>query len=984
MININKYTDSTNSHNTNSTRRVSAFSLTHTAMAVCVALTLGASQSAFAQQEQSEQESETEVIQVRGIKGALINAQDLKRNASTIVDSITAEDIGEYTDDNLAESLQRLAGVQISRADNGEGQYVSIRGLGPQFVRTTLNGRSIFGGAGGDSGVTAVRAYALDGLSPEMTAGTQVYKSAMAKIPEGGIGGNVNVLTARPLDLRVPDKKYEDGLYVAINADATYAVEAEAIDPRTNLFVSYKANEKFGILANFSYNDKSTLTQKSQIVNSQRNLPINDIPNVLRPINHWYFIDEGSVERQGFSVTAQWRPTEEWNLVADVMLNSWLTERNQNTLQSTYKGGPAEVYTNAEVRLTPDLDLLGGVLESSDAIGNGARFNPVYTSFERDEKVFGFNAEWTPSNSALSAVFDIAYTDADFVRKNDIAVTELNNYNGVRFNVDRGDGLGIFEFLPSDEGVPFDQNNATIRKLLNLGFNRLFVAGDEMQYRAEFTYKLDNEFISSIEAGASYRDKKLDHIFNVFRYGGGPATQLFGGPQGDILAQNGLTADDVPMINVVQAPTPNGGFLSETNVPYDTFATFDVAQVIDFWRPLIENSTRAPNITNIDAREYATTGNVGPNTFWETNEKITTAYVMANLNMELGADTILRGNIGARFVKSDIAASGFNTTSIGQIEGINIVPGRDLKTFETTENDVLPSMNLIIDTSNDLVFRFAASKVIARPEPFQLAGPSTTQFRANEESPESLRTISVNKKNEELDPFEANQFDLIAEWYPEDGKGSFVAAGYFLKDIKSLVSNSNTNPDEITIDGETFRVGEGDLERITIVQPVNDAGEGATVSGIELQGHLPFDVFTDADILSDMGINATYTKILKNETDVLDPITGEKLPFQGASEDNYSFVLYYDDGKLSMRSSYTYRSDYFRNNGFFGAGIYADEYASLDANITYRFTKNFSVRVQARNLLEESARTFVGKDSLLPNIYAQNGRSYVFGVRYGF
>jgi len=954
---------------------------------ISLAVALAISNCAVVNAQESDKSSdkeETEVINVVGIKRSLIDAQELKRESSSIVDVITAEDIGEYTDDNLAESLQRIAGVQISRAENGEGQYVSIRGLGPQFVRTTLNGRSIFGGAGGDSGVTAVRAYALDGLSPEMTAGTEVYKSALAKIPEGGIGGNVNVLTARPLDLRVPDKKYDDGLYVAINADATYAVEADAVDPRTNLFVSYKANEKFGILANFSYNDKSTLTQKSQIVNTSRNMAINDVPNVLRPVNHWYFIDEGSVERQGVSVTAQWRPTEEWDIVADVMLNSWLTERNQNTLQSTYKGGPAEVYTNAEVRLTPDLDLLGGVLESADAVGNGARFNPVYTSFDRDEKVFGLNAKWTPVDSNLSAVFDIAHTEADFVRQNDIAVGELDNFNGIRFNVDRNDGLGIFEFLPSADGVPFDQNNATIRKLLNFGFNRLFVGGEEDQARAEFTYRLDSEIFTSIEVGVSYRDKKMDHIFNVFRYGGGPADQFFGGPQGAILAENNLTADDVPAINVFQAPTPNGGFLSETNVPYDTFATFDAREVISFWRPLIENSTLGPNISNIDAREYATSGNVGPNTFWETNEKITSAYVMANLNTDLTDELVLRGNVGLRFIQTDIDALGFNTISKGQIENLPAVAGRELKTFASSDQDVLPSMNLILETENDFVFRFAASKVIARPEPSQIAGPSTTTFSAREEDPTLLTGIRVNKQNEELDPFEANQYDLIAEWYPEDGKGSFVAAGYFYKDIKSLVSTSTTNPTSITIEGEVYTVTEGGLETITIVQPVNDDGDGAVVSGIELQGHLPFDVFTDAPIFKHMGINATYTTILDNETDVLDPITGEKLPFQGASEDNYSFVLYYGDEKLSLRTSYTYRSEYFSNNGFFGAGIYADDYASLDANVTYKFTPNFSVRLQARNILEESSRTYVGKENLLPNIYAQNGRSYVLGARYGF
>ena len=171
-------------------RQIQALSL-----AVAVSLPLFAPATVLAQSA----DERIEEVTVYGIRSSLDTAADIKRNSDSIVDAITAEDIGLFSDNNIGEALQRVPGVQLERADNNEGSRISIRGLGPRFVRTTLNGRTALSSPGGENGTDA-RGFSFGLIPSEVITQATVHKSSQAIDVEGGIGGLVNLETTRPLD----------------------------------------------------------------------------------------------------------------------------------------------------------------------------------------------------------------------------------------------------------------------------------------------------------------------------------------------------------------------------------------------------------------------------------------------------------------------------------------------------------------------------------------------------------------------------------------------------------------------------------------------------------------------------------------------------------------------------------------------------------------------------------------------------------------
>ncbi|QIR15042.1 TonB-dependent receptor plug domain-containing protein [Shewanella aestuarii] len=136
-------------------------------------------------------ESAIEVIEVRGIRGSLFRSMDLKRGSNGVVDAISSEELGKFPDTNLAESLQRITGVTVSRA-NGEGSQITVRGFGPEYNLITVNGRQMPG-----TGYT--RSYNLENLSSEGVKTLEVVKTARAETPTGGLGATVNIVTQKPL-----------------------------------------------------------------------------------------------------------------------------------------------------------------------------------------------------------------------------------------------------------------------------------------------------------------------------------------------------------------------------------------------------------------------------------------------------------------------------------------------------------------------------------------------------------------------------------------------------------------------------------------------------------------------------------------------------------------------------------------------------------------------------------------------------------------
>ena len=930
-------------------------------------------------------------IVVTGVRGSLVSAQQAKRDAAIVADFVTPEDVGKYTDQNLAETLQRVPGVQISRSQSGEGMFVSIRGLGPNFVSTTINGRTAFGGSGGDDGLGNRNAFALDAVAPELVAGIEVYKSTKADIQEGGIGGAVNILTARPLDMELSNALYDDGLYVALNADMSYSTEANKGDPRLSGFFSWRNKSgTLGLLGNIAYYDRSTLTQIARIITTDFDDTIDGVENVYRPASDSeYALNDGHIRRLGYGITAQWRPSDVFELTLDMLNNHQKTERYQNTLRMRLPADIAPLIENPDV-LRVDAPNIGGVLLGGtirrraglpEADQPYSSIAPNYTTFDRDEQSYGGHITVRPSDR-LRIDADASYFKSDFNRGEDLAAYEVLGVNGFEYRADVEHGAPTFTFLPDPTtGAPFDVNNLELGQPVDFGFNRIFAGGDEFGSRLDVDYDVDALGLSRIEIGGAYRRRKQDQVFNVIRYNQSALD--------DLLVANGVDPATTPDFqNTARRliSIPAGGLLSELpSVPHNSFFALDPREVFGFYRPSIDAALAAQGVSldkrGADPALGLQFGPFGGNGFFSAREDIYAAYAMADLDSHIFGMRY-RANIGLRVVHTDRTGTGLQTASqidaatqntIAVDENGNPIVNTTRISNSGSATEYLPSGNIAFEISDSIQLRFAASKVVTRPDLGVVAGASSISFDSNDGS--TITGINISLPNPAIQPFRAWQYDAIAEWYPT-GSGAFLAAGYFYKDIKSLITTQTTFPNELTLNGITYQATDDIPLRVT--QAVNNAGGGAVVSGLELQGHLPFNVLVASGVISHLGVQATYTRLLQNETPITDPATGERLPFDGASKNNYSIVGYYDDGKFSIRGSYTYRS-----RSSVGGGIFNESYASLDGNLDYQVTPNFGLRLQVTNLLQEPFRQTIA-NGRLPYIYSQNGRLITLGARVQF
>ncbi|MBU2115483.1 MAG: TonB-dependent receptor plug domain-containing protein, partial [Gammaproteobacteria bacterium] len=239
------------------------FNKSQVAIAVSVVLTAGLLFPAQAQDaaaaEQEAKDVNVEIIQIKGIRGSLARSMDMKRDGSGVMDAISAEEMGKFPDTNLAESLQRITGVSVSRA-NGEGSQITVRGFGPEFNLVTLNGRQM-------AGTGFSRSFNFENLSSEGVSALEVYKTARADVPTGGLGATVNIVTAKPL--QNPGERYSfmaKGLHDSSNK-AGDDVTPELAGIYSNTFM----DERFGVTANFSFHRRDFQRQSANVRSWQLN-----------------------------------------------------------------------------------------------------------------------------------------------------------------------------------------------------------------------------------------------------------------------------------------------------------------------------------------------------------------------------------------------------------------------------------------------------------------------------------------------------------------------------------------------------------------------------------------------------------------------------------------------------------------------------------------------------------------------------------------
>lgn len=887
-----------------------------------------------------------EEITVTGIRGSLQNSLNIKESAEGIVDAISAEDVGRFPDQNLAESLQRITGVQITRAD-GEGQHITIRGLPADFTRVQFNGRTLASPAMSANGNEGSRSFDFTIIPSSFVSELVVYKTSTADIEEGGISGTVQVKTIRPLELghRV----------LSTSATAVREENSRSTDPKvTVLYSDVFGDGNFGVTLGAHYDERSPVSHNfvafgAEVgVESGRNPPLDynldgDFDDTFRFHHESLFSEKSSeLKRTTFLGTLQWQPTDSSDIWFETLYSEFDQKghRNANDLRFTNVRGPGASVTASNVIPDPTgttdgfLDFLQ--LDGVDhrARGNFREFeNRLYSLALGGSQEFG---KWTAEAEA-------SLSDSEFLNTR----IELSAIGRAHVSYDFR-GLN-FSDLPAlvfaDDYDPLDASNFRI-----VSFGGDFEAPREdtntdlrLDLDRNLAWNLGNNLtVSGLEVGTRLSRREQFVGRQRLDVGGEALASLLGIPFDPTAIDGGFTAEGLMTLN---SPRDHlSGYDGPTLWPTEWLDTDP--------RGLV-------NTLGMDQLIAAGVITQGGPTEYKVTEDVTAAYV--RLNFE-GFDRRLSGNLGLRYVYTDQQSDGFfpdvSTLEVS-LGGIETFVESSNGSVTRSYSEVLPSFNMRYEIADDVIMRFAAARVTSRPT-LQVLSPATFY---------DVNTRSITSNNPNVDPFLADQVDLSLEWY--FGEAGFLSFAPFMKDIKSFVVSS-TNQEQITFrDRES---GETVTDTFTRFRP--DNGRGTTMFGYEVNWIQPLDF-----LFQGLGFQANFTFVDAEDVQVQEG--GPLVPLTGLSRTSYNLIGFYENDKFGMRLAYNERDDFVMDpSSFFGDGQFNTEYSQLDLSANYNVNDNISLYFEALNLTDE-VRLIVNSFGLNRGL-EDGGRRMTLGVHANF
>jgi len=890
---------------------------------------------------------EDEII-TTGILSSIKKARDIKRDSNGVVDAIAAEDLGKFPDLNVAESLQRISGIAIDRS-GGEGQQVTIRGLGPQFNTVLLNGRQIATDSGG-------REFNFDVIAAEQISGANIYKTGRADIQEGGIGGTINVLTARPLD--------NPGFQMAASVKGVYESLSEEISPAGSLLISDTFNnDTFGVLAAVSYQERDVQINRIEtagwrpgqtISNSRDGVLFTD---AYIPRNWDQIVDEQSRKRLNASLALQYAPNEDMTVTLDGFVSKFEVDSLATDLASWFEPdrvGSATIDANGTLTsFTQDI----GLFVSS---GNPASDFVSHTRNSRDVTNFGFggNIDWDITDR-LNVSLDAFHSEAE----NDRAGRDRFNVVGIINNY-QFDGTGEYPTVTHDGFSGGSLPDPSLSRLhYNEKGNRPTDEDAITEFKADFEYEPDMEGIKSVRWGAysQMREKSQFQIFaNQCAFCG------YGTP-----APNDLLG--------FQSFTANNFFPGLI----DTWYTYDGDAMVQYLAD--QGVPISPTLQN---------------NRYEINEDILSAYAEFTFGFDAGSMPV-EVNVGARYANTDIdvgavqsfiadvAPTGTDPSNSDRTLFRNVFgPATDFSDGGDYSN-FLGNVDVNMELNDDMVLRFAAYETMTRPTMSQLS-PATTFGEPRRQN------LTASGGNPALEPFTSTNFDAAFEWYYSDN--SFFAASVYHKDIDNIIVTLTGNEDYVMSNrsaADGFRCAEpicatglvwdpndptfdfvlsaaelnGQSETYMVSRPQN--GESAKVTGLEIALTHVFD--------NGFGFSGNATFVDSNVT--LDPNSSTNFSLEGVG-DSQNAVLFYEKDGIQARVAYNRREGFLRriDNGFNGEPVNTETFGQFDISASYDVNDTYTIFFEGINITEEELVQTGRFPNQIYNI-EDNGSRYALGVR---
>ena len=862
-----------------------------------------------------------DTVVVQGFRDSLSEARDIKRAAVNAIESIVAEDIGKMPDLNLAESLQRVPGVAISR-EGGEGRNITLRGFAPDFARTTLNGMEVPASSDGlDSGgvtINAGRAFDFHLFASELFNRIDVQKTQTASTEEGGIAGTVDLYSAKPFDF--------DGFNVLGSLQGGYNTVSEKTDPRASILMSNTfADDKIGVLVSAVFSNRTVQQEGSASVRwtspyvngdswADTNPVVTGTPDgscgAADPLDClWaprlpradYFGNDQA--RVGLTGSIQYRPTDSLLFTFDALHSELSNDRlSYNSMEWLLThGDPGNFTGQTPLSFTVGPDGKQLIAASFDNVTSWYESRHQESESKFDQ--FVLSGEYQISDKmSLDGMIGTAKDDADR--------TELRFYYRSVPHFYSYDYTGN-AYVPKIDFGSYDVNDPDNYINALTAANRINnVNKENSTAKLNFTYG-DDAF--SIKTGVAYNDRQV-------KYSEGAGDSPSFDPSG------------------YTRPFPISGFGDGLDGP--GLMPFPVA---DF-DAIARDGIITPGYTETIANG------------WTVGEETLAGYVELNAEYYLG-DMRLRANTGVRYVETTVTSEA-------------VVGGTPVKVEHSYDN-YLPSMNLALDVTDNLVTRFAYARSMTRPglNSLNIAGPVFGY---------TTRTVS-NLGNPELKPYQSNDIDFSVEYY--FGEGGLIAAGVFNKDI---VTSLKTDVVTMMVDSAFWPAMYADpqydpsynadpaLVPYTFTIPVN-SDEGNSVQGFELTYNQPFTFLPGW--MSNLGIASNYTHVSADDS-------------TGLSPNSYNVTLYYDQDKFGGRVSLNKRDDYLLSapggNGHVEERKYGPTHVDLAA--FYNLTDHISLSLEGINISDEVERIYgTGYgDQDLTREYSHTGAQWFFGVRYKY
>lgn len=981
------------------------------ASAGALVLALGAAGAAQAQDAPPPDEDATAVEEliITGFRASLAESLSIKREEVAVVDAISAEDIADFPDLNLAEAIQRIPGVSIDR-DAGEGRTLTVRGLSADFTRTRINGmeaQATTGGSDSSGSTNRGRGFDFNVFAADLFNSVRVRKTQSAEVEEGSLGATIDLTTSRPFDF--------NGFTAAGSIQYGYNDLSEEWNPRLALLISDTfAEGRVGFLASFAYSERDLFEEGFSSVRwvnavgtgssggfcspvgfapqnptnsgATGSTAANCATGVLRPANTaanntaYTTANQANVyiprlprygrlvhhqERTGFTGSVQVRPWDSTTFTFDLLYSYLDATRQENFLEAlsfsrnAAAGGQTQIHVvDAEVQ---NNTLVYGVFNNVD-LRSEQRYDELTTEFT--QQTFTMEHEFS-DRFRMRGFLGQATSNFDNPVQTTVTIDAQNVQN---FSWD-------FRGNPNTPliGWGLNPSNAASWQWRDIGLG----TGVGVLPRSEIRLRPNS-------VDTLFRSAQMDFQWDLndtFTIRFGANWKTF---ESDSREERRTDETQVPALppgtTMADITTTLTGFGGNLGMPGGSATSWTV--------PNLDAIARLFNIycncnTGVAGGDFTLTGITNGNARNGNrfiDEDDTAFYLQADFSTYLG-DMRLRGNVGVRQVNTEIYAEGYSSTGGGTF------------VFDTySYNDTLPSLNLALDVTEDLVVRFGAARVMARPSiGNSFSGQNYLVPTTSLNTGPANFTATIG--NVELDPFRANTYDLSVEWYfaPE----SLLSIAFFYKDIDSYIqvirqdleyqALTALNPSAFAAGFCTLATSCSPTTIFQLTSAVNT--EGGPLSGLEISYQQPFTFLPG--LLSNTGVQLNYTYV-QSEIDYCSNalcttvVTDDMV---NLSPQAFNATLYYEDETFSARVSGSYRDAYLqnvpgRNNNQQEGKM---ETFTIDASASWNVTDNVVLTFEGLNLTDEPNHQWVGDDTRQStSVYHTTGRQFYFGARYRF